>query len=135
MSVAREIITVVGSRVPNELKLQGSAKRRSPRFGEFCYCSCLPLLPVFTCSFHATWGPPFSRALKYNGCIVFGGDPKRRGAWAHPPSRDPALDKKGHSPLTLLLNHISSRARCVSTLMTIFISPSLFLSSSRIINL
>ena len=44
------------------------------------------------------------------------GDPRRRGAWAHPPpSRDPALDKKGHSPLTLLLNRISSRVRCVST--------------------
>ena len=30
-----------------------------PRFGEFCYCSSLPLLPGFACSIHATWGPPF----------------------------------------------------------------------------
>ena len=33
-----------------------------PQIGEFCYCSCLPLLPGFACSIHATWGPPFSWA-------------------------------------------------------------------------
>ena len=33
------------------------------RFGEFCHCSCLPLLPGFACSIHATWELPFSRAL------------------------------------------------------------------------
>ena len=27
------------------------------------FLSCLPLLPSFACSIHATWGPPFSRAL------------------------------------------------------------------------
>ena len=34
-----------------------------PRFGEFCYCCCLPLLPGLAFRIHATWGPPFSRAL------------------------------------------------------------------------
>ena len=34
-----------------------------PRFGECCCCSCLLLLPGLACSTHATWGPPFSRAL------------------------------------------------------------------------
>ena len=34
-----------------------------PRFGECCYCSCLPLLPGLACSIHPTRGPPFSRAL------------------------------------------------------------------------
>ena len=43
--------------------LQGSAKKAVPRFGELCCCCCLPLLPGIACSFHATWGPPFSRAL------------------------------------------------------------------------
>ena len=56
----------------NKVHTQGSAKRWSPglvkfvfapaylglksvpRFGEFCYCSCLPLLPGFACSIHAT---------------------------------------------------------------------------------
>ena len=28
-----------------------------PRFGDFCYCSCLLLLPGFACSIHATWVP------------------------------------------------------------------------------
>ena len=32
------------------------------RFGEFCYCSCLPHLAGFACS-HATWVPTFSQAL------------------------------------------------------------------------
>ena len=33
------------------------------KFGEFCYYSCLPLLPGLACIIHATWGPPFSPAL------------------------------------------------------------------------
>ena len=36
-----------------------------PTFGEFCSCSCLPLLPQLACSVHSTWGPPISGAL-YN---------------------------------------------------------------------
>ena len=43
--------------------LQGPAKRRTPGFGEFCYCSRLPLLLGFACSIHATWRPPFGRSL------------------------------------------------------------------------
>ena len=39
---------------------QCSAKRWLPRFGEFCSCCCLSLLPGFPCGMHATWGPPFS---------------------------------------------------------------------------
>ena len=31
------------------------------RFGEFCYCSCLPLLPGFACSIHTTWEPPLRK--------------------------------------------------------------------------
>ena len=31
--------------------------------GDLCYCSCLPHLPGFACSIHATWGPSFSQAL------------------------------------------------------------------------
>ena len=34
-----------------------------PGFGEFCFCCCLPLLPGFVCSIHATWGLPLSPAL------------------------------------------------------------------------
>ena len=30
---------------------------------DFCYCCCLPLLPGFASSIHASWGPFFSRAL------------------------------------------------------------------------
>ena len=36
-----------------------------PRFGEFCYGFCLPLLPGLACSIHATWGQPFSKALYF----------------------------------------------------------------------
>ena len=42
---------------------QGSAERRGTRFGEFCYCSCLPLLPELAHNIHATWGPSFSQAM------------------------------------------------------------------------
>ena len=45
------------------LVVQGSTNRWAPRFGEFCSCSCLPLLPQIACSIHATWGPPISGAL------------------------------------------------------------------------
>ena len=41
----------------------GIGSKAVPRFGEFCSCCCLPLLPGFACSIHVTWGPPFSRAL------------------------------------------------------------------------
>ena len=39
----------------------------APRFDEVCSYCCLPLLPVLACTIHATWGPPFSRAL-YLSC-------------------------------------------------------------------
>ena len=29
-------------------------KKAVHRFGEVCYCSCLPLLPRFACSIHVT---------------------------------------------------------------------------------
>ena len=34
-----------------------------PRFGEFCSCCCLPLLPELACSIHETWPKHFSGAL------------------------------------------------------------------------
>ena len=34
-----------------------------PRFGEYCTCSCLPLLPQLICSILATWEWPYSEAL------------------------------------------------------------------------
>ena len=34
-----------------------------PRLGKLYSCCCLNLWPVFACSIHTTWGPPFSRAL------------------------------------------------------------------------
>ena len=45
---------------PAESLLKGSVIKVGLRFGEFCYCFCLPLLPGLACSIHATWGPPFS---------------------------------------------------------------------------
>ena len=41
----------------NPIELQTPAK------GEFCSCFCLSLLPGLGCSIHATWEPPFIRAL------------------------------------------------------------------------
>ena len=38
-------------------------KKASARFGEFCYCCFLPLLPELACSIHLTWKKPFSRPL------------------------------------------------------------------------
>ena len=34
-----------------------------PRFGEFCSCCCLPLLPQLACSILATWEWPYGAAL------------------------------------------------------------------------
>ena len=34
-----------------------------PRFGEFCSCGCLPLLPQLACSILATWDQPYSETL------------------------------------------------------------------------
>ena len=34
-----------------------------PRFSEFCYCCCVPLLPQLACSILATWERPYSEAL------------------------------------------------------------------------
>ena len=42
---------------------QGSALKAVPSFSVFCSCCCLALQPELGCSIHATWGPPFSRAL------------------------------------------------------------------------
>ena len=41
----------------------GVAKRVLPRFGEFCYCCCLPLLPQLVQSILATWAALFWRPL------------------------------------------------------------------------
>ena len=38
----------------------------SHRFGEICSCSCSTFLPDFASSIHATWGPPFSRAVYFH---------------------------------------------------------------------
>ena len=35
------------------------AKRVPPRFCEFCYCCCLPLLPELACSILETWQKPY----------------------------------------------------------------------------
>ena len=40
-----------------------SARRRSPGLVNFFFFSCLPLLPGFVCSIHATWGHLLSEAL------------------------------------------------------------------------
>ena len=37
--------------------------KEGPRFGEFCSCCCLPLLPQLACSILATWGPPYTGSL------------------------------------------------------------------------
>ena len=53
-------------------------------FGEFCYCSCLLLLPSFACSIHATWEPPFSRVLY---CKEVGKEgAKAKGPFCHLPT-------------------------------------------------
>ena len=52
------------------LKCTGLGYKVVPRFGEFCYCSCLSPLPGFACSIHATWGPPFSQALFVSGTLL-----------------------------------------------------------------
>ena len=44
--------------------VQGSAKKRSPRFGEFCYCSCSPLLQSLACSIPTTRGPTLAKPLE-----------------------------------------------------------------------
>ena len=41
-----------------------------PRFGEFCSCCCISLLPELGCSILATLGPPFSRALYWSGLLA-----------------------------------------------------------------
>ena len=35
--------------------VRGVVKKRIPRFGEFCYCCCSPLLPQRACNILATW--------------------------------------------------------------------------------
>ena len=42
---------------------RGRQKSASARFGEFCSCCCLPLLPQLACSILATWGPPYTGSL------------------------------------------------------------------------
>ena len=43
--------------------ITGVAKRVLPRFGEFCSCCCLPLLPQLAYSLLATWEALFWRPL------------------------------------------------------------------------
>ena len=51
----------VGIKLKQLPNTKARAKRRSPGLVN-CF-SCLPILPGFACGIHATWGPPFSRAL------------------------------------------------------------------------
>ena len=41
----------------------GLQHKAGHRFGEFCSCCCLPLLPQLACSILATRGPPYTGAL------------------------------------------------------------------------
>ena len=41
----------------------GIGWRTVPRFGQFCSCCCLPLLPQLACNILATWERLFSRSL------------------------------------------------------------------------
>ena len=51
-----------------DLNNTGAGKIVVPRFGEFCFCCYLPLLPQLACSILATWGPQFCRPLY---CITY----------------------------------------------------------------
>ena len=44
----------------------GAGKIFVPRFGEFCFCCCLPLQPQLPCRVLTTWGPQFCRPLYIN---------------------------------------------------------------------
>ena len=50
---------------PLKTTVTGHQKKALARFGEFCSCCCLPLLPQLAWSIHETWPKPFSGAL-YN---------------------------------------------------------------------
>ena len=64
--IIRESISIIAehiktpSLVNGQTHSSGLGEKASPRFGEFCFSSCLPLLPSHACSIHATWGPHFS---------------------------------------------------------------------------
>ena len=68
---------------------------------EFCCCSCLPLLPGFACSIHATWGPPFSRALYIS---TLGVDWRIKGSDSVVEGRVPRRGE-GSEPSMLLVFH------------------------------
>ena len=50
---------------PRWLYSTGNLYKAVPRFGEFCFCFCLPLLPQLVCSILTTMYKDFFRAL-YN---------------------------------------------------------------------
>ena len=47
--------------------ITGNLYEAVPRFGEFCSCCCLPLLPQLACSILATWERPYRDSL-YSYC-------------------------------------------------------------------
>ena len=49
----------------------GAGKIVVPRFGEFCFCCCLPLLPQLACSIPATWEQPYRDSLYAVYCYYF----------------------------------------------------------------
>ena len=46
------------------------AERHSPGCVNCVTAPCLPLLPGFPCSIHATWGPPFSPSPAHHACAL-----------------------------------------------------------------
>ena len=55
------LVRVLRRPEPEDVQVQGDRTaelcyKAVPRFGDFCPCSCFPLLPGFACSIHATWG-------------------------------------------------------------------------------
>ena len=58
----------VADRVFEEL-CTGNLYKAVPRFGEFCLCCCLPLLPQLASSILAIWEQPYRDALY--GLVIF----------------------------------------------------------------
>ena len=78
-----------------------------PRFGEFCSCCCLPLMPQLACSILATWQRPLRGALY--SCTMSSGD--FRNSIIHQARSNAWLDRN-HALLwrltTLLNTHFSA---------------------------
>ena len=65
-----------------------------PRFGEFCFCCCLPLMPQLACSILATWERPYNRALYSCGSNEI----KQETASMHSDCKIYRLDPKHQNP-------------------------------------